>query len=260
MAVLDLRLPDTDGIDLLRQLRRSGRTWPVIITSAYVSLEPQLRVLDLPHHGYLVKPFDLDDLARRIDDRRLSAPLVEARGLTRRYGAVRALRGVDLDLAAGEVLLVLGPNGAGQDHPAPDPRRAAPAPGGNGHGSPGRALSRDDPDARRAIGLLSHQSLLYDELTLLENLVFAARLYGLPRPGRRAEAALEAQGLAERADDRPRQPEPGHAAAGRDRAGAAARAARSCCWTSRSPGWTPWRATGCAQLLARHWTRRSGPW
>ena len=67
VAVLDLRLPDTDGIELLRQLRVSRPDLAVIITSAYVSLEPQLRVLAIPHHGYLVKPFDLADLARRID-------------------------------------------------------------------------------------------------------------------------------------------------------------------------------------------------
>jgi DNA-binding response OmpR family regulator len=68
VAVLDLRLPDTDGIDLLRQLRARRPDLAVIITSAYVSLEPQLQVLAIPHHGYLVKPFDLADLARRIDD------------------------------------------------------------------------------------------------------------------------------------------------------------------------------------------------
>ncbi len=67
VAVLDLRLPDTDGIDLLRRLRARVPSLPVIITSAYMSFEPQLKVLDLPHHGYLVKPFDLADLAQRID-------------------------------------------------------------------------------------------------------------------------------------------------------------------------------------------------
>lgn len=67
VVVLDLRLPDTDGIDLLRTLRQLRPGLRVIITSAYLSLEPQLQVLNLPHDGYLVKPFDLDDLARRID-------------------------------------------------------------------------------------------------------------------------------------------------------------------------------------------------
>ena len=131
------------------------------------------------------------------------APLVEARGLRRSYGAVRALRGIDLTLAAGEVLLVLGPNGAGKStllrtlagllRPQAGTVRVA-----------GRELSRDDPDARRAIGLLSHQSLLYDELTLLENLMLAGTLYDLSDVRARARAALAAQGLEHRADDRPR--------------------------------------------------------
>jgi DNA-binding response OmpR family regulator len=67
VAVLDLRLPDTDGIALLRQLRELLPGLPVVITSAYMSLEPQLMVLNIPHDGYLVKPFDLEALAERID-------------------------------------------------------------------------------------------------------------------------------------------------------------------------------------------------
>jgi DNA-binding response OmpR family regulator len=67
VAVLDLRLPDSDGVDLLRRMRANSATLPVIITSAYVSVEPQLKVLNLHYSAYLVKPFDLADLARHID-------------------------------------------------------------------------------------------------------------------------------------------------------------------------------------------------
>jgi two-component system OmpR family response regulator len=67
VAVLDMRLPDTDGIDLLRRLRAELPDLPVVITTAYLSVEPQLRVLNLSYNGYIVKPFDLDDLGRAIE-------------------------------------------------------------------------------------------------------------------------------------------------------------------------------------------------
>ena len=67
VVVLDMRLPDTDGVDLLRRIRDTLPGLPVIITTAYVSVEPQLRVLDLAHSAYLIKPFDLDELGAAID-------------------------------------------------------------------------------------------------------------------------------------------------------------------------------------------------
>ena len=67
VLVLDLRLPDTDGVTLLQEIRQSRPSLPVIVTTAYVSMEPLINVLDLGHSGYLVKPFDMEDLAARID-------------------------------------------------------------------------------------------------------------------------------------------------------------------------------------------------
>jgi DNA-binding response OmpR family regulator len=67
VLVLDLRLPDTDGITLLQEIRQSSPSLPVIVTTSYVSMEPLINVLDLGHSGYLVKPFDMEDLAARID-------------------------------------------------------------------------------------------------------------------------------------------------------------------------------------------------
>ena len=112
------------------------------------------------------------------------SPLLEARGLQRSFGRVRILRGLDLSLRPGEALAVVGPNGAGKTtllrllaglmRPTAGEIRVLGATAGR----------RAQPQTRRAIGLLSHQSLLYDDLTLLENLTFAARLYGLDRPAR----------------------------------------------------------------------------
>ena len=67
VLVLDLRLPDTDGIALLQTIRRSHPSLPVVVTTAYVSMEPLISVLKLEHSAYLVKPYDLNDLAARID-------------------------------------------------------------------------------------------------------------------------------------------------------------------------------------------------
>lgn len=67
VIVLDLRLPDTDGIDLLRRIRDESPDVPVVVTTAYESMEPMMEVLGLRHSGYLVKPYGLDELAERID-------------------------------------------------------------------------------------------------------------------------------------------------------------------------------------------------
>jgi heme exporter protein A len=64
----------------------------------------------------------------------------------------------------------------------------------------GSVLTRE-PGSRRFLGLLSHQSHLYDDLTGLENLTFTARLHGLPDPAGAARAALGSVGLLARGDD-----------------------------------------------------------
>jgi DNA-binding response OmpR family regulator len=67
VMVLDLRLPDTDGVALLQDIRKTHPTLPVVITTAYMSMEPLMSVLNLEHSAYLIKPFDLNELAARID-------------------------------------------------------------------------------------------------------------------------------------------------------------------------------------------------
>jgi len=120
-----------------------------------------------------------------------SPPILQAQQLERRFGAARALRGVSLSVHPGECHLVLGPNGAGKSTLL---RLLA----GLARPSAGTVLREG---GRRSIGLLSHQSQLYGELSAAENLAFAARLYGMADPAGRARAGLAAVGLAERADD-----------------------------------------------------------
>jgi DNA-binding response OmpR family regulator len=68
VVVLDLHLPDDDGVEVLREVRRRTPGLPVIITTSYSSMQPVVEVLGLAHSGYLVKPFDLNELARHIND------------------------------------------------------------------------------------------------------------------------------------------------------------------------------------------------
>ena len=130
--------------------------------------------------------------------------VLEARGLKRSFGRARILRGIDLELGPGEALALVGPNGAGKTTLL---RLLAglmrPTAGEiSVLGQPLRARSEA---VRRAIGFLTHQSLLYDDLTLRENLVLAGRLYRLDRPQQVADAALEATGLGERGSELPRR-------------------------------------------------------
>lgn len=125
------------------------------------------------------------------------AVLLTATGLVRTFGTHRALSGVDLTLHAGEAVAVAGPNGAGKTTLL---RVLAglmrPSAGTVGVGPGGR--SPREPEARRLVGLLSHQSFLYEDLTPHENLIFTARLHGLPDPAGRAAEALARMELAER--------------------------------------------------------------
>ncbi|HEY6395724.1 MAG TPA: heme ABC exporter ATP-binding protein CcmA, partial [Candidatus Binataceae bacterium] len=107
---------------------------------------------------------------------------VEARGLGKSFGATPVLREIDFALSAGDAAFIVGRNGCGKSTMlAILAGLLAP--------SEGIALilgedSRNLPArCRRRIGMLSHQSMLYPNLTALENLAFYAEIYGLDNPG-----------------------------------------------------------------------------
>jgi heme exporter protein A len=131
-------------------------------------------------------------------------PLLAARGLRRTFGRLRVLYDIDLTLFPGEALAIAGPNGAGKSTLLRILAGLMRPTAGEVHVL-GRPLAGNAAEARRALGLLSHQSLLYDDLTVRENLIFVARLYGLASPEDTARTALEAAGLMERADESPRR-------------------------------------------------------
>ena len=106
-----------------------------------------------------------------------ASAVVATHALVRRYGRRRALGPVSLTVRAGECLALFGPNGAGKTTLL---RCLAGLlrPTAGAVELLGRPL-RSDPAARGAIGLLSHHSMLHEQLTVRENLAFAAALHGL---------------------------------------------------------------------------------
>jgi len=126
------------------------------------------------------------------------APAVELIGLTRRYGERAALEDVSLILAAGSTLVVFGPNGAGKST-----LLRVLASLLRPHAGIVRVLGRSLPDegwaVRGRVGLLSHEPLLYRDLSPRENLRFHARLHGVGAG--RVEAMLDAVQVGLRADD-----------------------------------------------------------
>jgi heme exporter protein A len=126
--------------------------------------------------------------------------MIQVERLVKNFGMHPVLRGVDLHVARGEFLTLLGPNGAGKttllrivatlSQPTSGEVRVG-----------GWRLPDAAPRVRPHLGLISHQTLLYGELTAAENLRFFARLYGLPEPEPRIHDVLGAVGLSGRQDD-----------------------------------------------------------
>jgi len=114
--------------------------------------------------------------------------LVEARGIRRSFGGVRAVDGVDLVVRAGEAYGLVGPDGAGKTTTLrllvgallPDEGSVSVA---------GRDLRREPDEARAKIGYLAQRFSLYGDLTVWENLRFFAEVRGIRAEPLRARAA-----------------------------------------------------------------------
>jgi two-component system response regulator QseB len=66
VMVLDLGLPKRSGIEVLQNIRKSGKELPVLILTAREAVDDKIRGLDSGADDYMVKPCDLDELAARI--------------------------------------------------------------------------------------------------------------------------------------------------------------------------------------------------
>lgn len=128
------------------------------------------------------------------------APLISVTAVYKRFGRKAVLRGVDLDVRAGEVVALLGSNGAGKStllriiSGLSRPDRGDIALGGV-------HMQRSLHELRRYIGLVSHLPLVYDNLTAAENLRFFASLYDITNAQERVDHVLNAVNLWARRND-----------------------------------------------------------
>jgi heme exporter protein A len=126
--------------------------------------------------------------------------MIHVRKLLKRFGLKTVLRGLDFHVEEGEFVALLGPNGAGKttflrilaslSRPTLGEIRLA-----------GYALPTQAAAVRRRLGIVSHQPLLYGDLTAEENLKFYARMYSLDDPDQRIQEVLGLVGLSPRRRD-----------------------------------------------------------
>lgn len=129
-----------------------------------------------------------------------SAPIIVARKLVKRFGLKSVLKELNFQAYPGEFVALLGPNGAGKttflrvlsslSRPSFGEVRIA-----------GFSLPEQAAAVRRILGVVSHQPLLYGDLTAEENLVFYGRMYAVPDLKARIQDVLEMVGLANRRGD-----------------------------------------------------------
>jgi ABC-2 type transport system ATP-binding protein len=117
---------------------------------------------------------------------------IEAEGLVKTYGDVRALDGIDLSAPPGTVLGLLGPNGAGKTTAVRILTTLLPADGGSARVA-GLDVATQAPQLRQRIGLAGQYAAVDENLTGFENLQMVGQLYHLPKgePKARANELLD---------------------------------------------------------------------
>lgn len=133
----------------------------------------------------------------------MSAAAIKVDGLTKSFGGRKAVDDVSFALPEGAFLSVFGPNGAGKTTLLRMLATLARPTAGSIELA-GIDLAEEPDRARASIGLISHNPMLYPDLTAEENLLLYAKLYGVPDPGRRVVELLDAVGLKHRRLDRVR--------------------------------------------------------
>ncbi len=127
-----------------------------------------------------------------------ASAVLSCNNVAKRFGRTTALRSVTFSVEEGEFVTVFGHNGAGKSTLLNIVATLIRSYEGT-VSLFGANLDAADEDTRRSLGFMSHDSFLYTDLTAYENLVFYARLYGIPDPPGAARAMLARVDLAHKA-------------------------------------------------------------
>ena len=125
---------------------------------------------------------------------------IVAEGVTKSFGYIQALRGIDLKVKKGEFVTVFGPNGAGKTTlikllatlTKPTSGKVIIA---------NHDIKKEPDKVRALIGVISHDPYLYGNLSALENIGFFASLYGISQPKEKAIQVIKQVGLESRMHD-----------------------------------------------------------
>ena len=129
-----------------------------------------------------------------LDDHSNGAIAIEVEGLTKSFGGRVVVRDLSMRVRRGQIYVFLGPNGSGKTTTlrmlcgllTPDSGRGTAL---------GYDIRTQSEEIKRHVGYMTQRFSLYQDLSILENLEFVARVYGLDDPGREARAAIERLGL-----------------------------------------------------------------
>ncbi len=117
----------------------------------------------------------------------LDEPLIRARGLVKRYAGFEAVKGIDVEVRAGEAFGFLGPNGAGKSSTMRMIASVSPVTAGELR-ILGRDPAREGPQVRARLGVCPQEDQLDMELSVRENLTVYGRYFGLSRAECRSRA------------------------------------------------------------------------
>ena len=127
----------------------------------------------------------------------IDTPAIETEHLSKVFGSRRAVDDVSISVPHGAFLSIFGPNGAGKTTLLRMLSTLARASAGTARVM-GVDVKENPDDARAYIGLISHQPMLYPDLSAEENLLLYARLYGVENPEARVAELLDMVGLKHR--------------------------------------------------------------